>query len=57
MNAELAPLAAPTSELSRRMAERGSLLVLNGPEPLAAKLRTEVAQWRVVVQAAGITME
>lgn len=57
MNAELAPLAAPTSELSRRMADRGSLLVLSGPEPLAARLRSEVAQWREVVRAAGITVE
>ena len=57
MNAELAPLAAPDSELSRRMAERGSLLVLSGPEPLAARLRAEVPQWREVVRAAGITME
>lgn len=57
MNAELAPLAAPDSEISRRMAERGSLLVLSGPAPLEAKLREEVAQWRVVVQAAGITVE
>ncbi len=57
MNAELAPLAAPSSELSRRMAERGSVLVLSGPAPLEAKLRAEVAQWRVVVQAAGITVE
>ena len=57
MNAELGPLAAPDSELSRRMAERGSLLVLSGPDPLAARLRSEVAQWRQVVQAAGITPE
>jgi hypothetical protein len=39
------------------MAERGSQLVLSGPAPLEAKLRAEVAQWRVVVQAAGITVE
>jgi tripartite-type tricarboxylate transporter receptor subunit TctC len=57
MNAELAPLAAPSSELSRRMADRGSLLVLSGPDPLAARLRAEVAQWREVVRAAGITVE
>jgi tripartite-type tricarboxylate transporter receptor subunit TctC len=37
--AELAPLAAPESDLSRRMAERGSQLLLNGPAPLAARLR------------------
>ncbi len=57
MNAELAPLTAPTSDIARRMAERGSVLVLSGPAPLEAKLRAEVAQWRVVVQAAGITVE
>lgn len=57
MNAELAPLAAPDSELSRRMAARGSLLVLSGPDPLAARLRAEVAQWRDVVRAAGIAVE
>ncbi|WP_198369951.1 Bug family tripartite tricarboxylate transporter substrate binding protein [Roseomonas rosulenta] len=57
MNAELAPLAAPDSELARRMAERGSKLLLDGPAPLAVRLRSEVAQWREVVQAAGITPE
>jgi len=57
MNAELAPLAAPESELSRRMADRGSKLVLSGPAPLEARLRAEVPQWRVVVQAAGIAVE
>lgn len=57
MTAELSPLAAPDAELARRMAERGSKLMLNGPEPLTARLRAEVAQWRQVVQAAGITPE
>ena len=57
LNAELAPLAAADSELSRRMAERGSKVMLSGPEPLTARLRAEVAQWRQVVQAAGITPE
>lgn len=57
MNAELHALSAPDSELARRMADRGSLLVLSGPDPLAARLRSEVAQWREVVQAAGITIE
>ena len=54
INAELSPLAAPDSELSKRMADRGSKLVLSGPDPLEARLRAEVAQWRQVVQAAGI---
>lgn len=57
INAELAPLAAPDSELSKRMAERGSKLVLSGPAPLEARLRAEVAQWRDVVRAAGIAPE
>lgn len=57
MNAELAPLAAPDGELSKRMAERGSLVMLNGPDPLAERLRGEVAQWKDVVRAAGITPE
>ncbi|MFM7610525.1 MAG: hypothetical protein ACKO9A_16875, partial [Alphaproteobacteria bacterium] len=54
---ELAPLAAPESELSRRMAERGSQLLLNGPAPLAARLREEIPQWRELVTAAGIQPE
>ncbi|MBR0652304.1 tripartite tricarboxylate transporter substrate binding protein [Roseomonas terrae] len=57
MNAELAPLAAPTSDLSRRMADRGSLLMLAGPDPLAQRLRSEIPQWRDVVRVAGITMD
>jgi tripartite-type tricarboxylate transporter receptor subunit TctC len=57
MNAELAPLAQPGSELFRRMAERGSTLLLDGPAPLAARLRAEVPQWREVVRVAGITPE
>ncbi|BDG73213.1 Bug family tripartite tricarboxylate transporter substrate binding protein [Roseomonas fluvialis] len=57
MNTELAPLAAADSELSRRMADRGSKLLLDGPAPLAARLRGEVPQWRQVVAAAGITPE
>jgi len=55
--AELAPLAQPSSELHRRMAERGSQLLLNGPAPLAARLREEIPQWRDVVAAAGIQPE
>ena len=55
--AELAPLAAPDSELSRRMTERGSQLLLTGPEPLAARLRAEVPQWREVVTRGNITPE
>ncbi len=55
--AELAPLAAPESALFRRMAERGSELLLDGPAPLAARLRQEIPQWRAVVAAAGIQPE
>ena len=47
----------PESELSRRMADRGSQLLLNGPAPLAARLRQEIPQWREVVAAAGIQPE
>jgi tripartite-type tricarboxylate transporter receptor subunit TctC len=57
MNSELAPLAAPTSDISRRMADRGSKLLLDGPAPLAARLAAEVPQWRQVIAAAGITPE
>jgi tripartite-type tricarboxylate transporter receptor subunit TctC len=57
MNTELRPLAAPDSDLSKRMAERGSKLMLDGPAPLETRLRGEVAQWREVVRVAGITMD
>lgn len=57
MLTELAPLAAPDSELRRRMAERGSTLLLTGPAPLAARLGAEIQQWRAVVAAAGIVPE
>jgi tripartite-type tricarboxylate transporter receptor subunit TctC len=55
--AELAPLAAPDSELARRMAERGARLLLDGPDPLAARLRAELPQWREVVSRGNITAE
>ena len=54
---EIAPLRAPDGDLHRRMAERGAQLLLNGPEPLAARMRIEVAQWRQVVATAGIQPE
>jgi tripartite-type tricarboxylate transporter receptor subunit TctC len=57
MMAELGPLAAPDGELSRRMADRGSRLLLDGPAPLAARLRAEVPQWREVVTKGNITAE
>jgi tripartite-type tricarboxylate transporter receptor subunit TctC len=55
--AELAPLAAPEGELSRRMAQRGSRLLLTGPDPLATRLRAEIALWREVVTRGNITPE
>jgi tripartite-type tricarboxylate transporter receptor subunit TctC len=55
--AELAPLAAPDGELSRRITERGSRLLLTGPEPLAERLRTELPLWREVVTTGRITVE
>lgn len=57
MMAELAPLRAPESELSRRLAATGAELLLTGPEPLAERLRTEIPQWRAVVAAAGLQVE
>ncbi len=57
MNAELAPLAVPGTELHRRMADRGSALLLTGPAPLAERLRAEVPQWRDVVATGRITPE
>lgn len=52
---EIAPLRE--GELAGRMAARGAHLLLNGPEPLAARMRSDVAQWRQVVAAAGIQPE
>jgi len=57
MLAELTPLRAPEGELSRRLAETGAELLLTGPEPLAERLRTEIPQWRAVVEAAGLQVE
>lgn len=54
---EMEPLRAPDGDLFRRMADRGAKLLLDGPAPLAARMRTEVPQWRQVVQAAGIQPE
>jgi tripartite-type tricarboxylate transporter receptor subunit TctC len=54
---EIAPLNSPDGDLARRMAERGARLLLNGPDPLAQRMRSDVAQWRQVVAAAGITPE
>jgi tripartite-type tricarboxylate transporter receptor subunit TctC len=53
-------LAAPLargSALAQRMAEAGAALLLDGPAPLAERMRREVPLWREVAQAAGITAE
>ncbi len=57
MMAELAPLRAPEGELARRLAASGNQLRLDGPGPLAARLRQDVPLWRQVVAAAGIEPE
>lgn len=56
MMAALAPLARG-SALARRMEESGSRLLLDGPGPLAERLRVEVPQWREVAQRAGLRAE
>ena len=43
--------------LTQAMAERGARLLLDGPGPLAARMHSDVAQWRQVVAAAGIQPE
>jgi hypothetical protein len=52
---EIAPLRQ--GDLATRMAERGATLRLDGPGPLAERMRSDVPQWRQVVAAAGITPE
>ena len=56
MMAALAPLKLG-STLARRMEENGAQLLLDGPGPLAARLREEVPQWRQVAQRAGLRAE
>ncbi|HEV7264614.1 MAG TPA: tripartite tricarboxylate transporter substrate-binding protein [Falsiroseomonas sp.] len=51
---EVAPLAQG-SVLAQRLQDSGGRLLLDGPAPLAARLREEVPMWREVVQRAGIT--
>ena len=55
MLAELQALRG--GELVQRLTAVGAELLLTGPEPLAARLRAEVPQWRAVVAAAGIEPE
>jgi tripartite-type tricarboxylate transporter receptor subunit TctC len=53
---EIAPLRQG-SLLAERMQASGAALLLDGPAPLAERLRREVPLWREVVAAAGITQE
>ena len=57
MLTEMAPMAAPDSELRRRLAALGAEMLLTGPGPLAERLRVEVPQWRDVVTTAAIRAE
>jgi tripartite-type tricarboxylate transporter receptor subunit TctC len=54
--AELAPMRSG-SVLSERMGEVGADTLLDGPEVLAARLRSEVPLWKSVAQQAGIRSE
>ena len=45
------------SVLTERMAEVGAETLLDGPEPLAARMRAEVPLWKAIVEAAGIPRE
>jgi tripartite-type tricarboxylate transporter receptor subunit TctC len=53
---ELTPLRRG-SLLSDRMAEVGAETLLDGPAPLAARLRAEVPLWTSIAAAAGIPRE
>ncbi len=53
---EMAPLASG-SALAQRLSESGGRLLLDGPAPLAAKLREEVPLWRDIIRTAGITAD
>ncbi len=55
LNAAMAPLRQ--GDLRARMAALGASLLLDGPEPLAARLRQEVPQWQQVAAAAGMVPE
>jgi len=50
---EVAPLAQG-SALAQRLRDAGGRLLLDGPAPLAARLREEVPAWRDVIRRAGI---
>jgi tripartite-type tricarboxylate transporter receptor subunit TctC len=54
MARELERLATGSS-FAKRMEESGATVRLDGPAPLAERLRLEVPQWREVIAAAGIS--
>ena len=43
--------------LAERMAELGAETLLDGPEPLAARMRAEVPLWQSIATRAGIPRE
>lgn len=53
---EVAPLAQG-SVLAERLRDSGGRLLLDGPGPLAARMREEVPMWREVVARAGISAD
>jgi tripartite-type tricarboxylate transporter receptor subunit TctC len=57
MVTELRPFGAPDSVLRQRLASLGAEALFTGPGPLAERLKTEVPQWKAVVQAAAIQVE
>jgi len=52
----MAPLRDGTP-LAQRMADVGATLLLDGPAPLAARMRAEVPLWKEVVASAGIRLD
>ncbi len=45
------------TRLAEQMAASGTQLLLDGPEPLAARVAREVPQWKELVRSAGIRLE
>ncbi|GGG43505.1 hypothetical protein GCM10010964_33650 [Caldovatus sediminis] len=54
---ELGPVRAPDTPLAQRYAASGGRLLLDGPEPLAARIRQELPQWRELSAATGLRLE
>lgn len=46
-----------TPDVTERLAATGFAPVANTPEEFAARIQTEMGQWRSLIQAAGIRME